>query len=86
MLDSIRDIFNTANIPFESINFIAEEINGPSDMIHSIENDKKTPVVVAFRFCPPMADLYTCHAMVATGIKSERIRILSKRNYLGMFI
>ena len=73
MLESIRDIFNTANIQFESINFTAEEIIGPSDMTHSISSDKKTPVVTAIRFCPPMTSFASCHAMVATGIKTEVI-------------
>ena len=76
MLDSIRDIFSTANIQFESVNFTAEEINGPNDMIHCIENDKKTPVVSACnpQFCQATGQwLLNAHAMVATGIKSEVI-------------
>ena len=73
MLESIREIFYTAQIRFELINFIAEEINGPNDMIHCIENERKTPVVAPLRFCPPMINLFGFHAMVATGIKSEVI-------------
>ena len=73
MLESIRDIFNTAKIRFESVFFYAEEINGPNDMIHCIENERKTPVVAPLRFCPPMINLCCCHAMVATGIQIEDI-------------
>ena len=71
MLKSIRDRFNTANIRFESINFIAEEINGPNDMYDCIVNEKKTPVVSPLQFCPPTINLFGFHAMVATGIKTE---------------
>ena len=74
MLESVRDIFNTANIRFESIKFKAEEINGLIHMITCIENDKKTPVVIPLQFYPPMIfDRFVHHAMVATGIKSEII-------------
>ena len=76
MLESIRDIFNTANIQFESINFSAQEINGPNVMIDFIENDKKTPVVSACnpQFCQTTGQwLLNAHAMVATGIKIEVI-------------
>ena len=82
MLESIREIFNTANIPFESISFTAEEINGPSAMIQCIENEKKTPVVVCkLHFCQMtgqrLSNAY--HAMVATGIKAKRQRIPRRR-------
>ena len=86
MLESIRDIFNTAHIRFESINFIAEEINSPSDMIHCIENEKKTPVVAVCnsQFCQTTGKWIPNfnHAMIATGIKSERRLICLKRHYL----
>ena len=73
MLKSIREIFDTANIQFESILFIDEEIIGPNHMTSCISNHKKAPVVTAIRFCPPMTSFAACHAMVATGIKTEVI-------------
>ena len=70
MLESIRDIFNTAN---ESMKFIDVEIIGPNHMTLCIENYKMTPVVTAIRFIPPMIRFASCHAMVATGIETKLI-------------
>ena len=84
MLNSIRQIFDILNIPFNSINFVAEQFD-QTTIINEINVNKKCPVITAANFSvsPPLV-----HAMVATGVKSDSINgrlefsIQCKRNIL----
>ena len=84
MLNSIRQIFDILNIPFNSINFVAEQFD-QTTIINGIIVSKKCPVITAANFSvsPPLV-----HAMVATGVKSDSINgrlefsIQCKRNIL----
>ena len=69
MLNSIRQIFEILNIPFNSINFVAEQFD-QTIIINEINVNKKCPVITAANFSvsPPLV-----HAMVATGVKSDSI-------------
>ena len=69
MLNSIRQIFDILNIPFNSINFVAEQFD-QTTIINEINVNKKCPVITAANFSvsPPLV-----HAMVATGVKSDSI-------------
>ena len=69
MLNSIRQIFEIVNIPFNSMNFVAEQFD-QTTIVNEINVNKKCPVVTAANFSvsPPLV-----HAMVATGVKSDSI-------------
>ena len=69
MLNSIRQIFEIVNIPFNSMNFVAEQFD-QTTIVNEIIVNKKCPVVTAANFSvsPPLV-----HAMVATGVKSDLI-------------
>ena len=69
MLNSIRQIFEILDIPFNSINFVAEQFD-QTTIINEINVNKKCPVITAadFSVSPPLI-----HAMVATGVKSDWI-------------
>ena len=75
MLQSIRNIFDDLNIPFESIKLIKETLLTHNDLIHAIQIEKKCPVLLAAKFDMNSnpARIESVHAMVATGIKSEII-------------
>ena len=69
MLNSIRQIFEILDIPFNSMNFVAEHFD-QTTIINEINVNKKCPVITAANFSvsPPLV-----HAMVATGVKSDSI-------------
>ena len=69
MLNSIRQIFEILDIPFNSMNVVAEQFD-QTTIINEINVNKKCPVITAANFSvsPPLV-----HAMVATGVKSDWI-------------
>ena len=77
MLESIREIFNTAHIEFEFVDIDYKDIFGSSDMISCIKIDKKTPVVniCKYEWCQTTHQwqMQYGHAMVATEIETEII-------------
>lgn len=75
MLNSIRQIFEILNIPFDSMNFVAEHFDHTT-IINEINVNKKCPVITAANFAvsPPLV-----HAMVATGVKSDWILATTPR-------
>ena len=70
MLNSIRQIFEILDIPFNSMNVVAEHFD-QTTIINEINVNKKCPVITAANFSvsPPLV-----HAMVATGVKPYWIR------------
>ena len=69
MLNSIHHIFEILDIPFNAMNFVAEQFD-QTTIINEINVNKKCPVITAANFSvsPPLV-----HAMVATGVKSDSI-------------
>lgn len=67
MINAIRQIFEILDIPFNSLNLIAERFD-QTTIINEINVNKKCPVIIAadFTVSPPLV-----HAMVATGVKSD---------------
>ena len=69
MLDSIREIFDTVDIQFESVGFNWIKYKNEKDLIDGIKNGK-CPVVDVLKSYYS-SDTDGSHVMVATGIKEE---------------
>ena len=86
MLQSVRNIFDELNVPFESIKLIKETFLTHNDLINAIQTEKKCPVLLAAKLNMNSSSILieSVHAMVATGIKSEIIfqRAIPRREYL----
>ena len=85
MLQSIRNIFDELNVPFESVKLIKETFYTHNDLINAIQTEKKCPVLLVAKFNMNFnsVQIESVHAMVATGIKSEIIfqRGIPRREY-----
>ena len=77
MLQSLHEIFDILGTPFECISFFSELFFGPGPMKDAIQVQKKTPVVIPVKFNIPSDEMYFFHAMVAAGIKSKTIKMIT---------
>ena len=73
MLQSVRNIFDELNVPFESVKLIKETFYTHNDLINAIQTEKKCPVLLVAKFNMNFnsVQIESVQAMVATGIKSE---------------
>ena len=75
MLNSIRQIFDLAGIPFDSMNFVAEKFNQSVSIIRAINNERKCPAIVGAQFDFTTRPVTVeAHIMVAAGVKSKTVR------------
>ena len=63
MLDSVREIFDILEIPFESVRFNCEKYEKYEDLVQATFVERKCPIIEF-----PPGDNETSHVMVATGI------------------
>ena len=63
MLDSVREIFDILEIPFESVKFNCERYNKLEDLVQATIVERKCPIIEF-----PQSDAKTSHVMVTTGI------------------
>ena len=63
MLDSVREIFDILEIPFESVKFNCERYNKLEDLVQATIVERKCPIIEF-----PQSDDVTSHVMVTTGI------------------
>ena len=63
MLDSVREIFDILEIPFESVKFNCEMYKTLNDLIQATFVERKCPIIEF-----PPSDYETSHVMVSTGV------------------
>ena len=75
MLNSIREIFDIAGIPFESMKFVQEKFDNQNSIIDAINHQKKCPAIVGAKidFSTSPVTVDCVHVIVAAGVKSETI-------------
>ena len=75
MLNSIREIFDLAGIPFDSMKFVAEKFDQSASIIRAISNKRKCPAIVGAQFDFTTRPVTVkAHVMVAAGVKSKTVR------------
>ena len=75
MLNSIREIFDIAGIPFESMKFVQEKFDNQNSIIDAINHQKKSPAIVGAKidFSSRPFTVECVHVMVAAGVKSKTV-------------
>ena len=73
MLNSIREIFESIGIDFDSMRFIVQNFSEPRMIIRAINNQRKCPAIVGAQF-DFLTGSVNAHVMVAAGIKTETVQ------------
>ena len=73
MLNSIREIFDIAGIPFESLLFIEAKFDNESSIIDAIDNQRLCPAIVGAKFNFSAGSIDCAHVMVAAGVQSVTV-------------
>ena len=81
MLNSIREIFDIAGVPLESMKFVDEKFESERSIIDAILYQKKCPAIVGAKFDISNPANHVCvHVMVADGVQLGWPSIIQCKN------